>query len=244
LKKKMLALVLVVIIAALAYFYTRPSPTSLSIDSVYNATKAGETILVNITLSDVSNCGGWITGIAWDPYIATITVGGPNSTITGNAVFVDVTEGPFLKSAAPTYLLLNSVDNEIGEAVVGAGFQTPGTNSVSGTGVVLTLNFTIVHPGTTTIEFRPPFSNKNQSMVVDSSQQKDLLHNEINGLITDQGPPTNWTSASFQETTIAIEIIVLAAATYFVYMRIHPRPPKSAKRKAELQPVIEPEDQR
>jgi hypothetical protein len=217
---------------------------ALSIDSVYNVTEAGDTILVNVTLSDVSNCGGWETGIAWDPYIANITVGGPNSTLSGSGgPPVDIYEGPFLQSHAPTYLMLNSADNEKGEAIVGVIFQTPG-GAVSGTGIVLTINFTIVHLGTTTIEFRPPFPNKNQSMVVDPSGQIELGHTEVNGLITDQGPPANWTSAGFQETMIATEVIVLAAATYVVYLRTHPRPPKSAKRKAELQPLIEPEDQR
>lgn len=243
-KRKILALVLVVIIAALAYFYTLPTHASISIGSVYNVTKAGETILVNVTLNNAPSCGGWMTGIAWDPYIASITLGGPNSTATGNGVFADVIEGPFLQNVAPTYLLLNSVDNENGTAVVGDVFQTPGTTSVSGTGVVLSLNFTIIHPGTTTIEFRPPFASKNMSMVVDPSQKIEISHVEVNGLITDQGPPPNWTSAGFQETAIAIEIIVLVVATSIVYMSTHRRPPKSARRKAELQPVIEPEDQR
>ncbi len=128
---------------------------------------------------------------------------------------------------------------------MGVVFQTPGGTGVSGTGVVLVMNFTIVHPGTTTIEFRPPFPNTNQSIVVDPSQQPQKIgHIEVNGLITDQGPPANWTGAGFQETTIATEVIVLAAATYVVYLRTHPRPPKSARRKAELQPLIDPEDQR
>ena len=245
-KKKMLVLLLVLLIVGLAYyyFYARPMLPALSIDSVYNVTKAGDTILVNVTLSDVSNCGGWETGIAWDPYIANITVGGPNSTLTGSGgPPVDIIEGPFLQSQAPTFLMLNSVDNEKGEAIVGVVFQTPG-GAISGTGVVLIMNFTIVHPGTTTIEFRPPFPNKNQSMVVGPSEQTEIGHIEVNGLITDQGPTANWTSAGFQETTIATEVIVLAAATSVVYLRTHPRPPKSARRKAELQPSIEPEDQR
>jgi hypothetical protein len=154
----------------------------LSIDKV--VTEVGDTVLVNVTLSNVISCGGWMTGIAWDPYIADITLGGPNSNYAGNGVFVDVVEGPFLKSRAPTFLLLNSVDNEKGEAVVGVLFQTPGEVGVSGTGVILTLNFTIVHPGTTTIEFKPPFTNKNASMVVDPSQQREISHIEVNGLIT------------------------------------------------------------
>jgi hypothetical protein len=243
LKKKMVVLLVVVLIVALAYLYTLPTPTVLSIDSVYNVTKAGDTVLINMTLNNVPSCGGWMTGIAWDPYIANMTVGGPNSTIAGNGLSVDISEGPFLKSEAPTFFLINSVDNVRGEAIVGVVFQTPG-GAVSGTGVVLIMNFTIIHPGTTTIEFRPPFAGKNQSMVVDPSEQKEIGHNEVSGLITDQGPPANWTSAGFQESTIAIEVIALVAATSVVYLRTHQRPPKSAKRRAELQPVIEPEDQR
>jgi hypothetical protein len=245
LKRKILVLLLVVVlIAVVAYLYTRPTIPALSIDSVYNVTKAGDAILVNVTLSDVPDCGGWETGIAWDPYVANIAVGGPNSTQAGSGgPPVDIIEGPFFQSQAPTFLMLNSVDNEKGEAIVGVVFQTPG-EAVSGTGVVLMMNFTIVHPGTTTIEFRPPFPNTNQSMVVGPSEQTEIGHIEVSGLITDQGPTANWTSAGFQEITIATEVIVLAAATSVVYLRTHPRPPKSAKRKAELQPLIEPEDQR
>ncbi len=66
---------------------------------------------------------------------------------------------------------------------------------------------------------------------------------ETNGLVTEKGPPPLWASTGFQYPLIAGEVIVLAIATGIVYIRTHPRPPKSARRRAELQPVIDAEDQ-
>jgi hypothetical protein len=240
LKKKILVLVVVAIIAVSAYLYSRPALPRISIDKVYNVTKVGDTVLLNVTLNNVVNCGGWMTTIAWDPYIAKLTKGGTQPA--NGAPAVDIIEGPFLQTAAPTYLMLNYANNTKGEIVVGVAFQVPGTGT-SGTGVVLTMNFTILHVGTTTVEFRPPFSTVNQSMVLDK-RFNDTAHTEVNGLITDQGPPPTWTNADFQETAIASEVVVLAALSSVVYMRTHRRPPKSARRKAELQPIIDAEDQR
>lgn len=242
-KKKILVLLLaVVLIAAMAYLYTRPTLPVLSIDKVYNATNVGDTVLVNATLSNVPGCGGWMIALVWDPYIAKLTTGGPNFAQPAfGGPTVGLFEGPFLRDAGATHFIVNSADNEKGMAILGVVFATVG-QTASGTGVVLAMNFTIVHAGTTAIKMLPPFASVNHSLVVDA-KNKGLDHAEANGLITEKGPPPIWASVDFQNTLIAGELVVLLAASGSIYWRTHPRPPKSLKRKAELQPVIEPEDQ-
>jgi hypothetical protein len=243
LKRKALALLLVVIVVVLVYLYVLPPPTVLSIDSAYNVTEVGQTVLLNATLSNVPSCGEWVVGLAWDPYIAQITTGVPNGTLTAaGGSSVGIFEGPFLKDVAPTRFIINYVDNVNGKAFLGAFFASSGLGA-SGSGVIFTMNFTIVHVGTTTVEVQPPSSGENQS-VVETAQMNNVPHSDVDGLITNQGPPPTWTKATFQETVIASEIFLLAVASSVVYWRTHRRPPKSARRKAETQPVIDPQDQR
>jgi hypothetical protein len=243
LKTKALFLVLAVIIAVFAYLYTRPQQPVLSIDKVYDVTEVGKTVMVNVTLGNVPACGGWLIDLVWDPYIATLTTGGPNSTTPasgGEAVVL--IDGPFLRKAGSTRFMINSANNTKGEAVLGSLLSNEG-QSVSGTGVILMINFTIVRVGTTTIEMKPPSPTVlNQSWIIDASNHP-VDHIEVNGLITEKGPPPVWAVADFQSTLIVGEVVVLLAASAIVYQRTHPRPPKSVKRKVELQPVVDPEDQ-
>jgi len=60
------------------------------------------------------------------------------------------------------------------------------------------------------------------------------------GLITDEPAPPFWDGLNFQSILIAGDVLVLLAATGIVYLRVHPRPPRSQRRKAELQPIFEP----
>jgi hypothetical protein len=243
LKKKILVLVLVVLIAAMAYLYTRPTLPVLSIDKVYNVTNVGDTVLVNVNINNVPSCGYYIVLVIWDPTLLQITTGGPNATLTAlPGPPVQVHEGPFLKQSGPTRFIINFVDNQNGEVYVGDAFPG-GSYSASGTGIIFTINFTVVKVGTTTIETRPPSTALNQSVVADSTNHA-VDHAEAYGLVTNEGPPPIWTSADFQTTTIAGEVVVLGATSALIYQRRHPRPPKSERRKAELQPVIAPEDQR
>jgi len=240
LKRKMLVLLLVVLITVMAYLYARPTPPVLSIDKVYDVTKVGDTVLVNVTLNNVPSCGGWIMVLVWDPTIVRLTTGGPDSVRPVLGPSVVVTEGPFLKTKGTTRFIINSADNINGMIVMGDGF--PAGGSVTGTGVIVGLNFTIVNVGTTTIETRPPGTSVSQTLLVDESNHP-VDHVEVYGLITNEGTPPTWTSAEFQNTTIAAEVVILGAASAVIYWRRHPRPPKSERRRAELQPVLESEDQ-
>lgn len=238
-KRKLMFLALVAIVVVLGYFYLRPPLPVLGIDNVYNVTEEGSTVIVNATLKDVSTCSGWQMNLTWDPYyLKPTTVLNPVTNQTEPAI----TEGPFLQSLNATpVLVFNEVDLTRGVMIVADIILTQG-KYVSGSGVILVMNFTVMRVGRSAIEIHSPTPNDTKAIVADLNNQK-LEHVEVNGLVTNEGPPPIWASTDFQTTLIYGEIAVLGVASGILYIRAHPRPPKALKRKAELQPMIDPEDQ-
>jgi len=240
LKRKLLYLVLVVVLILAAYFYLRPSQAVLSVDKIYNVNQLGSNVTVNVTLTKVSTCSGWELNLTWDPYYLNVTMGQP-PYVGGPPV--EVREGPFFKTInASTIMIFNELDFNRGVMIV-ADFFTPGTNKfVNGTGVILAINFTVVRLGTSTIELNPPSLNVTQSVVADQGN-KVLDHVDVNGLVTNEGPPPQWASADFATTLIYGEVGVLGVASVVIYVYANPRPPKAEKKRGEFEPVIDPEDQ-
>ena len=234
-KKKSLFLFVIVAIVVLAYLYTRPPEPVLSIGKVYDVTKIGQTVLVNVTLTDVPSCSAWLMNLSWDPYYVTLTPRiPPNATMP-----YQVIEGPFMKDVAQTHnLIFEPLDDADGYMLVADSFVSSG-NSASGTGVIMEINFTVVHVGTTTLNTAPISRIENQSIIADASGH-GVAHVEVMGLITDKPAPSFWEGMEFQDTLIAGDVLILLAATGIVYQRAHPSPPKSQRRKAELQPIFEP----
>lgn len=239
-KRKLLFLVLVVVLILAAYLYLRPAQAILSVDKIYNVNEAGSTVLVNVTLTKVSSCSGWQIDLTWDPYYLNLTQGQP-PYVGGPPV--EVREGPFFKTVnASTTMIFNEIDFATGVMIV-ADFFGPGSGKfVNGTGVILTINFTVVHVGTSTIKLNPPSAGVTQSVVADQAN-KILDHLEIDGLVTNDGPPPQWASADFATTLIYGEVGVLGVASVIIYVYANPRPPKAEKKRAEFAPVIDPEDQ-
>jgi hypothetical protein len=239
-----LLLLFVVIIGVVVYFYVRPQQPALTVQRIYEATTVGETFLVNVSVSNVKALAQWSLDLTWNPQIVRITTGGPNFTMPAmGGPSVGLFEGPFLRSAGQTIFIVNFVDHELGETILGAVAASAGESGATGSGVILVMNFTVVKVGTTTIEMNPPFPSMTNQSVLMSLQNEVISHTESNGLVTENGPPAIWASTDFQLSLIGGEVAVLALATGIVYWRTHPRPPKSARRRAELQPVIDAEDQ-
>lgn len=226
-RRKLLFLVLVAILAVAAYLYLQPPEPVLSADRVYNVTQTGETIPLNVTLSNVPSCSSWNMKVTWDPIYLR---------------FAGVEEGPFLQSTnKSTFFVLKTLDYANGEMKVAAALTGEG-DFVQGTGVICTINFTTVRVGTSTIEFASP-ANGTQAAIGDATGNHEVNHIEISGLISDQATPPVWASTGFQNTLIIGEVVVLCLASGIVYLRAHPRPPKLARRHEELQPKIDTEDQ-
>ena len=245
--KKVLGILLlfVVIIGALVYFYVRPQQPALDVQKIYNVTEVGQTFLVNVSVSNVKSLSQWSLDLTWNPEIIRLTTGDPNFTIPAMEPRqpVGLLEGPFLKSSGQTFFIVNFADNEQGETVLGAITATASEVGATGSGVLLTMNFTVLKAGTTAIEMNVPFPALTNQSVLMNIQGEVISHTETNGLVTEKGPPPIWASVDFQYSLIGGEVVVMLVASGIVYWRTHPRPPKSARRRAELQPVIDAEDQ-
>lgn len=227
-KRKLLFLVLIAFIVIVAYFYLRPPETVLSADRVYNVTQKGEVVPVNVTLSNVPGCSGWNMRLTWDPDYLQPT---------------GITEGPFFQTLnMSSFFHITSLDYANGEMIIADVFMAKETY-VQGTGVILTVNFTTVRVGASTIEFHSPVPNGTAVSLGDAQNQFAIDHVEVDGLISNEAPPPVWASTDFQNTLIVAEVAVLSLASGAIYLRVHPRPPRVAKRREELRPIVDPEDQ-
>jgi hypothetical protein len=221
------------------YVYLRPVKPMLSIDQVYNAGETGSTVLVNVSLSNVESCSTWGINLTWDPYYLQLTRGNPPFP---NGPPLEVREGPlFTAKNSTTFLYFSSIDLVRGEMVVIDIFTAPGVY-VTGSGAIFTLNFTIVRPGTSAIEFNPPTPNLNQSAIGDKNNQ-NVEHDELNGSVTNEGPPPVWASTDFDTKLIYGEVGLLSLASLIIYVYANPRQPRSARKEIDYQPEIDREDQ-
>jgi len=230
LKRKMLFLVLIALLAVVLYLYLRPPTPILSADQVYNVTEVGQTVPINFTMTNMPGVNGWNMRVTWDPnYLQPAAV----------------EEGPFFQTAASkSFFGITSEDKEIGEMIVADVFLTRGDN-VQGTGVILIVNFTTVQVGTSTIELHAPGENGTDVVIGDAQNLNLVGHIEVDGLISNEGSPPVWASTDFQSTIILGEIAVLTAVSGILYLRTHPRQLRVTKSKrVDLQPVLDPEDQR
>lgn len=235
----MLFLILVAMLVLVTYIYVRPVKPVLSIDRVYNAGETGSTVLVNVTLSNVESCTTWGLNLTWDPYYLQLTRGLPPFP---NGPPFEVREGPFFTTQNSTsFLYFSSIDLERGEMVVIDIFTVPGVYA-TGSGVIFTLNFTVVRAGTSAIEFNPPTQNLTQSAIGDKNN-KDVEHDEVSGLVTNEGPPPVWASTDFDTMLIYGEVGLLGLASLIIYVYANPRQPKLARKRIDYQPEIDPEDQ-
>jgi hypothetical protein len=235
----MLFLVLITIAIIAIYVYLRPVKPLLSVGNVYNASEVGSTVLVNVTLSNVPSCSTWGLNITWDPYYLRLTRGAP--AFEGGPP-LEAREGEFFAAKnSTTFLYFGSINLVKGEIVVVDIFTTAGAYAI-GSGVIFTLNFTILRVGTSAVELNPPTESLSQSAIGDKDN-KDVDHYEVNGIITKDGPPPMWASTDFQTMLIYGELGTLGLASLLVYVYVNPKPPRSVKRRADFQPTIDPQDQ-
>ena len=237
-KGKMLFLVIIVVIILAAYFYVRPVKPLLSISDAYNAS-VGSIVPINVNITRSPGCVSWNLNLTWDPYYVTIANGTPPFT---GAPPLQVREGPlFTGRNATTFMYFLTVDLKAGNLYVSDLFTQPNVYAV-GDGTIFILNFTVIRAGSSTIEFNSAAPN-NTGSVIGNAQNLIMDHDEANGLITNEGPPPTWATADFQTMLIYEEVGVLGVASVVIYVYANPRPPRAAKRRAESEPVIEPEDQ-
>jgi hypothetical protein len=230
LKEKLIALLIIAIIAPSAAYLLRPSNTSsgttVAMTELYNTSlQTGQTIKVNVTVSDVSDATSCGVSLAFDPSVLKVTTGDKKGYLDPfSGIRYDIYEGPFFKSFAnSTMFNINEVDNKAGnitfllDAIAEVGAMA------SGSGVIATINFTCIHPTTnTTINITGPYKGHSilQSSVGGAGSSSLISHKDIDGFITAGGPPGVWTQFWFQATLIVLIIeAMIVALGIFITVR-------------------------
>jgi hypothetical protein len=240
LKGKLFLLVLLAIIVPVVAYLLVPRPGStVSISSLYNSNlQAGETIAVNVTVADVSDMTSLRVNLAWDPTVLRVTTGdhaGWRDEITG--VYYDIYEGDFLKSLNATIFLVNEVNNVAGNITAIYDAITSKNATASGSGVVAIINFTCVTPGSTSIRIVGPRSGHSS---LQSSSGDQIIHSDVDGVVTPSGPPGIWTELWFQVTVIVIvlEIIFLVGGVLLARRWWRSRVGQEREEEATLQDLV------
>ena len=206
----LLILAIIVPVAGYQYMSVQSGPT-VSITKLYNLNhQPGQTITVNITISDVSQLVSCRVNLAWDPNVLNITTGDPNGWKDPiQKIKYGVYEGPFLKEAGnSTMFLINKVDNAAGTITAIFNAIASPDMTASGSGVIAILNFTCVNPGITAIKITGPREGHSS---LQGSMGEQISHQDIDGLVTNEAPPGIWAEFWFQATVgiAVVEIIIL-----------------------------------
>jgi hypothetical protein len=240
-KEKLLLLMIVAIIVPVAaYLSSGQSGPTASVSRLYNLKlQTGDTINVNITVSDVPDMTSLRVNLAWDPQVLKVTTGdlaGWMDELTG--MRYDIYEGDFLKGFTnSTIFIVNEVNNDAGNITAIYDAITSVNATASGSGVVAIVNFTCVNPGATTIRIVGPRSGHSS---MQSSSGDQVIHQDFDGLVSPDGPPGIWTELWFQITAVVIilEIIIAAAAIFLIIRWWRSRIGEEKEEEAALEDLV------
>jgi len=218
--------------------------TTVSISKVYDMKTNGTTFLVYINITNVQNLQIWLMNLSWDPAIIKITTGDakgikPTYPLFGTMKY-DVYEGGFITNVYgnATIFRLEEVNNTEGWVRnLKCGLSG---GSVSGSGALAIINFTLVGNGTTNINITGGSALWPGRSRLQDNALIEIGHDDVWGLVTDQPSPTPeiWAQLWFQ-VTMAVVVIVVLAAIYMFYRRRRPPKPVEAEKEEE---EIEEED--
>lgn len=191
-----------------------PSPT-VSITKLYNTSlQSGQSIIINVTVSDVSEIIACYLNLAFNSSVLKVTTGDPHGwKDPQTGIRYGVYEGPFLKTASnSTIFLINGVNNALGEISAVYDAITVPAASASGSGVIATINFTCLNPtANTAINMTGP-----STLQPITAGVYDIPHEDINGFVTASGPPGIWTELWFQAAVIVVivEIVIVGLGIF------------------------------
>jgi PKD repeat protein len=122
-----------------ARIYVEPLPTEYQI---------GDTITLNIAISNVTDLWAWQAGMTFNPSVLQcISAAAPENTKT-NVTTTAFIEGDFLKSKGNTWWFAVAPDNNAGIInATACTFYSPQATSVTGSGVLATVRFTVIGEG-------------------------------------------------------------------------------------------------
>jgi hypothetical protein len=208
----------------------------VSISRLYNTTlQPGQTIEINVTVSDVNDLSSCRINLAWDPNVlkvTTVSTGGWRDPNTGTRY--GIYEGPFLKQFTnSTMLVINRVNNVAGNITALYNSIIESGIGASGSGVTMIINFTCLQSGPVAIRITGP---REGSSSIQNTAGEQISHKDIDGLITADGPPGIWTEPWFLTTigVIALEIIVVALAIILIIRWLRTRTSAESEEIAEL----------
>lgn len=219
LRNKLLLLVLVAIIVPAVVYWVLPSTgTTVSITRLYNTTmQPGQTIEINVTVSDVNDLSSCRINLAWDPNVLKVTTGaGWRDPNTGTRY--GIYEGPFLKQFTnSTMLVINRVNNVAGNITALYNSITESGTGASGSGVTMIINFTCLQSGPAAINITGP---REEGSSLQNTATEQISHKDIDGLITADGPPGIWTEPWFLTIVgVIIAEVIIAALIILVITR-------------------------
>jgi hypothetical protein len=175
--------------------------TTVAVDPQATNALLGETITVNITISNVQNLYGVDVTLFWDPFVLTI------QNVNLRLGVESHTDGILHETAsAEIFVQNNTIDQENGEYHLVATSVAPAP-SFSGSGNIATLSFNVTHVGHSDLILMSDLGDYNPS----GSNLID--HTDVNGSVDSVIPEF--------PSAIAIGIIVvLVTAAAVVYKRI------------------------
>jgi hypothetical protein len=238
LKLLLILILIVAIIAPTAAYELLPSPIpTVSVANVYNSSlHAGQSIIVNVTVSNVPALIAVDVNLAFDPSVLKVTTGDPHGYSILRIKY-DIYEGSFFKSSTnKTMFYINDVNNHTGiiSAIYNA-ISVAGISS-SGSGVVASINFTCVNATSNTA------INITGTSILQpiTTGVYNIEHQVINGVITADAPPAVWTELWFQATLIIIivEITVVAVGIFIATRWWRSRVEEESKESTELEDLF------
>jgi len=218
----------------------KPHTPTVTIESKYNMTGPGQTFLVNITASDVTNLCIWVINMSWDPTVIKLSTGDQNGLkirLAGKTTYYNIYEGPFMKSIGTTRpLTISQINNTAGTITRLSGAFISTGNPASGSGVIVTINFTLLKKGTTTIDINGPSTTYLGHPVFQDSSFNEMVIEVVDGSVTEGGPPPIWTQFWFLATVLGVIVIILEI--YLLFKLITRRPTKPPEEKEEISIAI------
>jgi len=223
--KKLLLFIVIIITAIVVSILPgepwRPSLPKVSVTSLYNATEPGTTFMVNITVSNVTNLYLWVINMSWDPTVIKITTGDP-AGLKKSGVYYNIYEGSFLKSLRSTRgLLVSKINNTAGTMKsLSCAFPTPG-DGPSGSGVIASINFTLLKKGTSKIDINGPSAKNPGQCVLQNSGGTEMAVDIVDGVVSDGGPPffSLQIGFGFIATVTGIIVLILEIAGLVILFR-------------------------
>jgi hypothetical protein len=223
-------IITVIIVAIIPSEPWRPQVPTVAVTSLYNMEiEPGQTFLVNITVTNVTDLYMWFVNMSWDPNIIQITTGDPNG-MRKDGTYYNIYEGPFMKSIRDTRGYVSKINNTGGTIkTLTYAFQGPGS-ILSGSGVLAMINFTLLEKGTAIIDINGPSVEYPGHCVLQDHSGNEIVIEVVDGTVTESGPPPIWTQFWFLTTVIGIVVIIAEVAAFYVIIK---KRPSSKKQKEE-----------